>query len=87
MSNQGTLESGGRSLFGGGGGGGEHINSFISYQMVSPENILKSNIIQTEHIVFRNIYIYITMNKRGHEFEKEQEWYMGGLRGKKRKGE
>lgn len=41
-----------------------------------------SNIIQTEQIMFRNIYIHIynnkcmrvtTMNENGHEFEREEK--------------
>jgi hypothetical protein len=51
----------------------------LAYQLVSPENICfhRSSIIQTEHIIFRNIYVdtclYVTtINKKGHDFEREK---------------
>ena len=63
--------------------------------MVSPENIHTSNIIQTEHIIFRNIFVYtysymhITTisEKRGHEFEREQGRVYGKIGEDKGKGE
>lgn len=59
--------------------GREH-QFLVGCQMVSPENIRKSNIMQTGEILFRNIYVYICthMNsktvsaERGHEFERVQ---------------
>lgn len=50
--------------------------------MVSPKNIGTSNIIRTEKVIFRNLYvrIYTNMNvtkingvKGGHEFEREKK--------------
>jgi hypothetical protein len=43
--------------------------------MVSTENIHMHNIIQTEHVVFRYLYMFVkTVNfkKAGHEFEREE---------------
>lgn len=44
--------------------------------MVSPENILAGNIIQTEQVIFKTTYVYThtftyVHEKRGHEFEGE----------------
>lgn len=43
--------------------------------MVRPKNIHTANTAQTEHIIFKNIYIYISVTsneKRGCEFEVQQ---------------
>lgn len=48
----------------------------VQYQMLSPGNIHTSTIIGTEHVIFRNIYvstyIYIIINEKNHEFEREK---------------
>lgn len=49
----------------------------------------------TKQVILKNIYVYvyvcmhsIIVNQvRGHEFEREREGYMGGLEGRKWKGE
>ena len=48
--------------------------------MASPESIHSSSSIQTEHVLFRDICMYVytyicvttTNEERGHEFEREQ---------------
>ena len=60
--------------------------------MVNPENIHTSNIIQTEQVIFRNIYVYtymcvMTINTKGsHEFERQPNRSIGGFRERKKKG-
>lgn len=68
------------------------VQLVVQYQCVCLENILPSNIIQTEHDIFRNIYtctcrLVITSNKR--ECMNSKENMVGlweGLDGAKRKG-
>lgn len=68
--------------------GREH-HFLVGCQMVSPESIHKSNIMQTGKVLFRNIYVYIcthmnsktVSDERGHEFESVQ-----GIRGWSWKG-
>lgn len=35
-----------------------HYKLVIQYQMICPENIYKSNTIQIEQVIFRNVYLY-----------------------------
>lgn len=56
----------------------------IQYQMVSSENIHVSNIIQTEQVISRNIYIYIMhltsiVEKKAMDLTQKQGTIMGGL--------
>jgi hypothetical protein len=50
--------------------------------MVSPENIHTSDIIQTEQVIFRNIYVYTyrcvtTITEKSHEFERARDGLEG----------
>lgn len=61
----------------------------IHYRTVSLENVHTSNIIQTEHGILRNMYIYTntymditTIKKRGHELERENIGCLGRSKGK-----
>ena len=56
--------------------------------MVIPENVLTSSIIQTEKVIFRNIYAYTYMYLTTiNENKKSEEGYIGVLGGRKEKGE
>lgn len=66
------------------------LNQLVAhYQILSPESIHISNIILTEQVLVRTIYVYmnaymhvITISrKRGHEFDREGEWHVGGRKG------
>lgn len=50
--------------------------------MVSSENIYPSNVIQTENITFKDLYVYIYMHaktilERDYKFKRNKEGYMG----------
>lgn len=57
--------------------------------MVSPENIRESNIIWTEQVIFRNMYVHSYQNTMKKETVnlKKSGGYMGKLGGKKGRGE
>lgn len=67
----------------------EHTMVF-KFLMVSPENIQRSKLIQTELVVFRclgrDTYITTINAKRGHEFEREQGRIYGKDWREERKG-
>lgn len=59
--------------------------------MVSTENIYRINIIQTKHVVFKNIYVLTHMHiiiniKRPANFKESKESCMGGF-GERKKEE
>lgn len=64
-------------------------------QMVYPENIHRSNIIQTEQVIFRNVYVYsythvhvrISGEKEAMNLKESGEGYLEELGGSKWKGE
>ena len=57
----------------------------MQYQMISPENIHRSSIIQTEQFLLMYlgiyvIYLYVTI-KKSHGYEREQGGLCGGFGG------
>jgi hypothetical protein len=49
----------------------------VYYQIESPQNIHTHNIIETEQVIFRNLYIYIYLfndERRGLEFEEGEAY-------------
>lgn len=63
--------------------------------ITEPENKHTSNIVWTQEVIFRNIYVYtcthmkaITVSEKGgHKVGRALEVSMGGFEGKKEKGE
>lgn len=63
--------------------------------IIKPENKHTSNIVWTQEVIFRNIYVYTCAHMKeiavsengGHKVERELEESMGGFEGKKQKGE
>lgn len=63
--------------------------------MENPENIHTSNTMQTDQVIFSNIYVYtyVYMNitkiieKRCHEFDREQRLAYGRVRRNEKEGE
>lgn len=56
--------------------------------MVSPENIHASNIIQTEQVTFKDMYVYTHTHQQSIEKEfmnskESKDEYIGGVKGEK----
>lgn len=72
----------------------EHTNWLSSYQIVSPPNMHASNIIQTELVIFVNIYAFTytymhvtTLKKWAMILKDSKERYMGVSGGRKEERE
>jgi hypothetical protein len=64
----------------------------IQYQIISPENIHASNILQTEQVIHKNIYVHVHVHETAIKenetmnLKEGKEGYMRGFGGRKGEG-